>query len=170
MNDQPSRDRDPVFLMWVDPNERAVDHQGLQYAFCSEQRRERFLANPGLYVSTVRNRAAAKRQGEPLQRHRRWIPRDLPDSAQAEALHLALDAMTGVNGVRAAGTHVAVDYDLRQVTGTKIETRIAGQGPSVRTSPWTRRRRAGPTTWKIPWLPTWPKVVNGMWAAVIEHP
>lgn len=42
--------QDPVCNMMVDPDQLAVAHLGMHFAFCSEQCRQRFLNNPDLYI------------------------------------------------------------------------------------------------------------------------
>ena len=44
--------QDPVCHMMVDPALNAITFEGQHYAFCSHQCRERFEANPHLYVGT----------------------------------------------------------------------------------------------------------------------
>lgn len=135
------RIRDPVCLMWVDALDHPVEHRGIHYAFCSEQCRERFLANPGLYVSAAGYHAAAKQQGRRLVRRRRWQLRQAPGDAKAQALHAALNAMMGIDGVHIAGPLVEVEYDLLQATAAQIEGCIEREGLRLRASPWQRLRR-----------------------------
>ena len=42
--------KDPVCGMDVDPAQFETTYEGLHYAFCSEQCRQRFAANPHLYI------------------------------------------------------------------------------------------------------------------------
>jgi len=138
MNAPNDRIRDPVCLMWVDPQDHPLEHRGIHYAFCSEQCRERFLGSPGLYVSSAGYHAAAKQQGRQAARRRRWQLRRLPSDTKAEALHAALNAMMGIDGVHIAGPLVEVEYDLLQATAAQIEDCIESQGLRLRGSPWQR--------------------------------
>lgn len=142
MNETHAKVRDPVCLMWVAPDEHALEYQDLHYAFCSEQCRQRFQANPELYVSATGYHAAAKQQGRQLRRKRRWLLATAPMNAQAEEAHAALAAMMGVNGVCVTGNAVEVDYDLMQATAEQIEHCIEGHGLRLSASVWDRLRRA----------------------------
>ena len=79
------RVRDPVCGMRVDPDALAVEYQGMRFAFCSNQCRARFLANPGLYVGRP-GRPAPRQRGQ-AERRRRRIRLDAPlDDAQARSV------------------------------------------------------------------------------------
>lgn len=134
--------QDRVCLMWVAPDEYPLDHQGIHYAFCSEQCRERFLANPGLYVSARGYHGAAKQQGRQILRRRRWPLAAAPSSTRAQSLECALQSMMGIEGVHVFGESVAVDYDLLQATAEQVEACISGQGVALRNSLWDRLSRA----------------------------
>jgi YHS domain-containing protein len=42
--------KDPVCQMLVPPDQYAVNYLGMDVAFCSQQCKDRFLANPHLYI------------------------------------------------------------------------------------------------------------------------
>ena len=141
MSSSTERLRDPVCLMWVPPGQYPLEHQGIHYAFCSEQCRERFLATPGLYVSAGVYHGAAKQQGRQILRRRRWPLAAAPSSSQVRRLEEALTSMMGIEGVYVFDATVTVDYDLLQATARQIETRIAEMGLSLGSSFWHRLYR-----------------------------
>ena len=72
MNDSPKLFKDPVCEMMANSGQYEAAHEGICYAFCSLQCRERFVARPGLYVG-IRGRPAAKQKGTKLIRQRRVL-------------------------------------------------------------------------------------------------
>ncbi len=64
---------DPVCHMEVPTTSHACEYEGIQYAFCSEQCRERFLANPRLYIGLPgHKRSEERRVGKECRS--RWSP------------------------------------------------------------------------------------------------
>jgi YHS domain-containing protein len=135
--------RDPVCEMMVEPGEREAVHDGLRYAFCSYQCRERFIAKPGLYVG-VRHRLAPKQRGVKLIRQRQIPLHQGLAQEQATMLVVALREMMGVVEVRYVGPQLTdaqdgpgfgeidITYDLLQATVTQFERRIAEFGVQLR--------------------------------------
>lgn len=62
--------KDPVCHMWVAPHQYAINDQGMDFAFCSQQCQDRFLANPHLYIG-VPGEPAPKQQGQDVVKQRR---------------------------------------------------------------------------------------------------
>lgn len=141
--------KDPVCEMMVEPGEREAVHDGLRYAFCSYQCRERFIAKPGLYVG-ARRKPAPKQRGVKLMRQRRIRLHQALAREQATALAAALREMMGVVEVRYVGPQltdshdcpgfgeidiageIEITYDLLQATVTQLERRIAEFGAQLR--------------------------------------
>jgi YHS domain-containing protein len=140
--------KDPVCGMMVEPGEREAVHDGLRYAFCSYQCRERFIAKPGLYVG-ARRKLAPKQRGVKLIRQRRIRLHQALAQEQATELAAALREMMGVVQVRYVGPEptdsqaglgfginvageIDITYDLLQATVTQFERRIAEFGAQLR--------------------------------------
>ena len=70
----------PVCRMLVPSDQLALIYQGMHFAFCSGQCRERFQANPHLYVG-VPGEKAPKQQGAQVLKHKCFteINENLPD-------------------------------------------------------------------------------------------
>ncbi len=129
--------RDPVCGMLVDPEQLVVTFEGMRFAFCSEQCREHFLANPHLYIGKP-GEPAPKQSGQLVLKRRR-LHLDKPlTSAQAEEVADELRAMMGVTSIDISGNEISITYDLLQSTAGQIEGRLQqagerlGQGWSVR--------------------------------------
>ncbi|MDT3706232.1 MAG: YHS domain-containing protein [Thiobacillus sp.] len=134
--------KDPVCGMEVAPAQFETIYEGLHYAFCSEQCRQRFAANPHLYVGVPGEKAPGQKGVELLKRRRFQLdaPLDAPDSA---VLTEALGAMMGVKAVEIGdGNTVAITYDLIQATADQLEAKMAEVGARLGEG-WAERLRRG---------------------------
>ncbi|MFQ5487193.1 MAG: YHS domain-containing protein [Gammaproteobacteria bacterium] len=122
--------RDPVCGMLVDPEERQVEYQQMHFAFCSEQCRERFLANPGLYVGAPGVKAPKQEQRVVLKERRIHLEAPLPPHLKAR-LQEVLQAMMGMASVHISDEVLEVRYDLLQATAQQIEAVIARTGAEL---------------------------------------
>jgi len=133
--------KDPVCGMDVDPAQFETEYEGLHYAFCSEQCRQRFLANPHLYVGVPGERAARQKGVEVFKRRRFQL--DTPLAAQdAAILTEALGAMMGVKAVEIEDDTVTLTYDLIQATADQLEAKMAEVGTKLGAG-WAERLRRG---------------------------
>lgn len=139
MTDKTARVLDPVCLMWVEPGQYTVEHQGLSYAFCSRQCQERFLANPSLYVSAAGYHAAAKQHGHELTRRRRWVLARTLTPPQRATVQEAISQMMGIVEVQVDEAAVTVGYDLLQATAAQIEACIEAQPEAALRRRWRDR-------------------------------
>ena len=127
--------------MAVDEHAPTIEHQGLRFAFCSDQCQERFQANPHLYIGRPGHPAPAQ-QGHRVIKER-TLELDRPLTAeQAAALTAALREMMGIHEVEAGGTCVRIRYDLLQATTEQIENRIAAIGENLKQGLGASLRRA----------------------------
>ncbi len=118
---------DPVCGMRVNADLNRVMYLEMEFAFCSEQCKERFLANPGLYVGRP-GEPAPKQRGEVLLKRRSMSLADpLPDQA-AEELKSMLGGMMGVKSVLFSADRLDIEYDLLEATAAQIETAIMNFG------------------------------------------
>ena len=134
--------KDPVCGMEVAPTQFETVYEGLHYAFCSEQCRQRFAANPHLYIG-VPGEKAARQKGVELFKRRRF-QLDTPLAAQdAEILAKELGAMMGVKDIEIQdGNTVTITYDLIQATADQIEAKMVEVGAKLGAG-WAERLRRG---------------------------
>ena len=133
--------KDPVCGMEVAPTQFETVYEGLHYAFCSEQCRQRFLANPHLYVGVPGEKAPGQKGVALLKRRRFQL--DAPLAAQdAAILAEALGAMMGVKAVEIEDDTVTLTYDLIQATADQLEARMEEVGAKLGAG-WAERLRRG---------------------------
>lgn len=133
--------QDPVCGMMADPGQISVDYLGIHYAFCSLQCRERFTANPRLYVGRPGHKAPGQEGVAIIKRRRLRLASPLA-AAQADELVRALEAMMGIRQISAAGDRVEISYDLLQASAEQIEARLAEIGVQLGEGWADRLRRA----------------------------
>lgn len=118
---------DVVCGMTVEPGRFAFDYQGQTYAFCSAQCRERFAANPHLYVGLPGQPAPKQLGRSVLKRRRLHLGRALaPD--QARIVRDRVSDLMGIESLEIAGPELTVTYDLLQVTAEQIEHTLEEAG------------------------------------------
>lgn len=114
---------DPVCGMQVEPHMYATEYLQSNYAFCSSQCRDRFLAHPHLYIGYPGQKAPKQEGLEVLKQRRLRIAQPLsPD--QAKKLIETLQEVMGIKSVEVDGDMIDIIYDLLQITAEAIETRI----------------------------------------------
>ena len=129
----------PVCHMQVPPEQLALVYQGMHFAFCSEQCRERFRATPRLYVG-VPGEKAAKQEGQEVLKQR-CFRLDQPLSVvQAQILMDAITGMMGIKQVVVEEAEVRITYDLLEVTAEQIESTILTAGAQLGGG-WTEQLR-----------------------------
>lgn len=132
---------DPVCGMEVKPHQNETIYLDMHYAFCSQQCRDRFLANPHLYIGQP-GRKAPKQQGlEVIKKRTLRLASPLPPRG-AEMLCEALQAMMGIKRVTVDELRVEITYDLLQATAEQIEARMAEIGVQLGAGWAERLRRA----------------------------
>ena len=132
--------RDPVCGMSAPPTQFETIFEGIHYAFCSEQCRERFVANPHLYIG-MPGEKAPKQKGVELFKQRRF-QLDAPLTSQdAAILAEALGAMMGVKAIEIQGdVTVTITYDLLQTTASQLEAKMVEVGAQLGDG-WSERLR-----------------------------
>lgn len=118
---------DPVCGMRVQPTQLSLEYMQMHFAFCSEQCRERFLANPGLYVGKPGKMSVKQAGREVIKCRRLQLAEPLP-SGSDEALRKTLYEMMGIKGVQYNGVHWEISYDLLQATTDQIERTMTDFG------------------------------------------
>lgn len=134
--------KDPVCGMEVAPTQFETIYEGLHYAFCSEQCRQRFAANPHLYVGVPGEKAPAQEGAELLKRRRFRLDAPLTPE-DAVVLAEAVGAMMGVKAVEIEDANtVALTYDLIQATADQLEAKMTEVGVRLGAG-WAERLRRG---------------------------
>lgn len=118
---------DYVCGMQVKAGKNKLTYLGVEYSFCSTQCRERFLANPGLYVG-VPGQKAPKQEGKSIIKQRRMHLAEPLSTEQATVLSNALLEMMGVKSASARGDRLVIEYDLLEVTAEQIEQKLEEVG------------------------------------------
>jgi YHS domain-containing protein len=121
---------DPVCHVQVASASFATKYAGCHYAFCSAQCRERFLANPHLYIGFPGHKAPAQEGKKVIKRHRLLLSAPL-DATQAEQVKQALLEMKGMHEVCIEGGKIEIQYDLMQVTTEQIADKLALAGAGL---------------------------------------
>lgn len=133
--------RDPVCGMDVEPHRNELEFEGIRYAFCSSQCRERFVADPHLYIGAPGHKAP-KQEGRVVMKRRRFRTEIALSAQEADLLRRELCAMMGVTAVDVEGNDVSITYDLLQATAEQIEARMVETGLRMGESWPERLRRA----------------------------
>lgn len=133
--------KDPVCLMQVDPEQFAVEYQGMHFAFCSQQCQERFLANPHAYIGTPVEKAPKQEGRRVIKRRRMRLAEPLSDAAARQVTE-DLAGMMGVHSVEAQGRELHITYDLLQATAAQLEAALVQAGVHLGEGWGDRLRRA----------------------------
>ena len=121
---------DYVCHMQVPPTSFATEYAGGHYAFCSAQCKERFLANPHLYIGFPGRKAPAQK-GKKVIKQRRLLLSTPLDAKQAEQIKKSLLEMMGIQEVCIEGDKIKIQYDLIQVTAEQIADKLALIGANL---------------------------------------
>ncbi|HEY3328020.1 MAG TPA: YHS domain-containing protein [Novimethylophilus sp.] len=119
--------QDPVCRMQVPAASFAAEHAGIIYAFCSVQCRDRFLANPHLYIGFPGRKAPAQ-EGLKIVKCRRIRFAYPLDTTQAKRVQDALTGKMGVQDVHIEDDKMDIQYDLIQVTEEQLENELTSVG------------------------------------------
>ena len=123
--------------MQVAPDQHSITHQQMHFAVCSMQRKERFLANPHLYIGHPGNKAPAQ-EGRTVLKHRRLkLDESLPDDL-AQLASTYIKDMMGIKHIEIEGDTIDIQYDLVQVTEAQIESALVEVGATLSHS-WSER-------------------------------
>jgi len=141
MHDDDKTMIDPVCGMRVKASQLPLEYMQMHFAFCSEQCRERFLSNPGLYVGKP-GKMSVKQTGREVVKCRCLrLARPLPEGAD-EKLRNILYEMMGIKEVKYDGVRWDISYDLLQATAEQIERTMATFGTQLGDGWGERLRRA----------------------------
>ena len=133
--------KDPVCHMWVAPDQHAINYQGMDFAFCSQQCKDRFLANPHLYIG-VPGEPAPKQEGQKVLKRRRLRLETRLSDTEARQVTEQLLAMMGVYTVDITAAELVITYDLLQATAEQIEATLQQAGARLGAGWGEKLRRA----------------------------
>ena len=119
--------KDYVCLMMVESDDISLDFEGIHYAFCSEQCRERFQMNPRLYIGFPGNQAPKQKGDEVIKTRKLKLEHSVPVDL-ADKVHESLGAMMGVEYIDIDGNIIYITYDLLQTTEAQIEQELIQLG------------------------------------------
>ncbi len=122
--------------MEADPGVASVEYHRMYFYFCSEQCRETFLENPGLYAAGP---PAGRKE---ILKRRTLHLAQAPDEEVAGLLVSYLGDLMGVKEVSIEGERLHVSYDLLRVTEAQIEEALTEVGLQLDDSWRERLRRA----------------------------
>lgn len=148
--------KDRVCRMDVPSPSFPHEYEGILFAFCSAQCKERFQANPHLYIGSPGRKAAAQ-QGKPIIKQRRMVLSAPLDSGQADVDKRALLEMMGIIDICIDGKEIDIRYDLLQVTAEQIADKLASAGSKLGAAGWNGsswhssiiRRNAKSVAWRL---------------------
>lgn len=133
--------QDPVCHMKVDPAINAITFEGLHYAFCYQQCRDRFESNQHLYDGTP-----AEQGPRPAGQHHikcRHMHLECPiPKAKCRMVIEQLTSMMGVCKVEIRDNELAISYDLLEFTATQLEQALLATGTRLGNGWRERLKRA----------------------------
>lgn len=114
---------------------------GMHFVFCSQQCKDRFIANSHLYIGKPGN-PSPKQQGKRVIKRRilkleHAIPEDIKQS-----LIQSLNEMMGIKEVNIEGDRIEITYDLLEATAQQIETTLETTGNLLATG-WGEKLKRG---------------------------
>lgn len=121
---------DYVCHMQVPSTSFATEYAGGHYAFCSAQCKERFLANPHLYIGFPGRKAPAQ-EGRQVIKCRRFLLSEPLNAIQAEQIKNALLDMMGILEICIDCDKIEIKYDLIQVTAEQLADKLALIGANL---------------------------------------
>ena len=134
-------EKDPVCGMVVDGHKIEITYIEVRYVFCSNQCRERFEANPHLYIGHPGHKAP-KQKGVQVVKRRLFKLEQSLSQPDAKVLAKEVYDMMGVRQIHIDGMDIEVTYDLIEVTAEQIEDRMVEIGVKLGEE-WSQRLRRG---------------------------
>lgn len=134
-------EKDPVCGMVVDGHKIEITYIEVRYVFCSNQCRERFEANPQLYIGHPGHKAP-KQKGVQVVKRRLFKLEQSLSQPDAKVLAKEVYDMMGIRQIHIDGMDIEVTYDLIEVTAEQIEDRMVEIGVKLGEE-WSQRLRRG---------------------------
>ncbi len=121
---------DLVCGMEINNDDIAVDYLGTHYVFCSDQCRERFQANPHLYIGFPGSEAPRHAGVEIIKTRTLKLAEPLSREL-ADRVIDTISAMMGIQHVEVYDDCIEISYDLLQATEEQIEAAIEEAGAEL---------------------------------------
>lgn len=141
MKSKQDKVKDPVCGMWVEPAAHALEYMGMHLAFCSLQCKERFQANPHLYIGQPGQKAPKQAGAKVIKRRRFQLTEPLTDE-MARRVAENIQSMMGIQAITIDVDTIEISYDLLQATASQIEDRLEAIGTELGKGWGQRLRRA----------------------------
>lgn len=122
--------KDPVCHMVVPETSFPTEYEGICYAFCSAQCKERFQANPHLYIGFPGKKSPVQK-GANVIKQRNMVLREPLDDLQSEQVKRELLKMMGIRNVCIEGNKLEIQYDLMQATAEQIANKLIQIGAEL---------------------------------------
>jgi YHS domain-containing protein len=133
--------QDLVCGMRIPRNQYAIDYLGMHFAFCSLQCKERFLANPHLYIGEPGQKSPKQEGRKVIKRRRFQLTEPLTDTMAAHVSD-EIRSMMGIKQIIVNGAMIEITYDLLEATAEQIESRLETIGASLGYG-WGQQLRLG---------------------------
>lgn len=151
--------KDPVCGMMVEPQANAIEYLQMHFAFCSIQCKDRFIANPHVYIGYPGQKAPKQKGVEVIKRRRISLGHSLSPEG-ALIVEQSLNSMMGIKDIRIEEGAIVITYDLLQATLEQIEQHLVAIGAELG-GIWTDRLRQAfiheSEEWEIDSLGTTPQ-------------
>ncbi len=131
----------PVCMMETDDSHISYMYADMQFTFCSQQCKERFTANPNLYVNQA-GKTAVKHYIKNITKLRTLELEEIIPDDIANAISQSLMTMMGINKVQVKGKKITITYNLLEATTEQIEEHIEQMGQSLSRNWIDRLKRA----------------------------
>ncbi len=95
-------------------------HMGIQFLFCSEKCKERFIENPDLYITHSGKPTAEYCKNQIIKQHCLKLSESVNNDTK-KSITKALETMRGVKSIHIETNKLDITYDLLQTTLLKIE-------------------------------------------------
>jgi len=115
--------KDPVCDMMVDPHGIEISYMQTHFAFCSLQCKERFLANPHLYIGFPGEKAP-KQAGKIVIKRRRIHLDHVLTVNEVTLVDQTLNHLMGIEKLSVTNDTIDISYDLLQTTLQQIEDKL----------------------------------------------
>lgn len=129
----------PVCKMLTDEMSLGYEYQKVHFSFCSEQCRQRFIANPNLYFGQPGKPSVGYQNKSIIKQRVLYLDKVIPDDV-VNTISESLMTMMGIKDVQVTGNKINISYDLLEATIEQIEAHIEQMGQHISNN-WLNRLR-----------------------------
>jgi len=113
--------------MRVDTAEFEYNYLHINYWYCSEQCKQRFIANPGLYVGKPGEKSPRQQGREIIKKRRISLGKPLSQETRV-ALVQCMSNIMGIKKAQYDKNDIVIEYDLLEVTAKQIISALLNAG------------------------------------------